>query len=279
MNRKHPEKFNPGIGATTDLHLRVSVATLVRVLCENPADRELTLAFERKATLRETPTGRVVSVKSQPFGGALRIHDLRSLQDIIGNFHFDSEESRSEQDFRIFIRHADWEAVLEFCLEHFRQLNNPVLESEPTRELKEEFVDALRSELQPDQYMFRSVGVIVEDRPSATEYIYATGYPTVRIYRVFEARILDPSLASAMIKNSESCSNQDLRTLALENSQNGGVGRANAVLALPFEELRRFYGAVPPEARNKPLSFQDHLLDETVTAVLDDVAAPKYRRL
>ena len=79
MNRKHPETFNPGIGATTDLHLRVSVATLVRVLCENPADRELTLAFERKATLRQTPTGRVVSVKSQPFGGAIRIRDLRSL--------------------------------------------------------------------------------------------------------------------------------------------------------------------------------------------------------
>jgi hypothetical protein len=278
MNQKHTEEFGPGTGPTKELSLRLSVGALVRVLCEHPGHGDLMLALERKATLRED-AGHGGDIRSQPFGGAIRILDLRSLYNSIGNFHFDSEESRAEQDFRIFIRHAAWETVLEFCRGHFRQLNNPVLESDPTRELKEEFADALRLELQPDQYTFRSLRVIVEDRPSATEYIYATGYPTVRIYRVFEARILDPSLASAMIKNSESRSDQDLRELALENSRTGGSGRANAVLTLPFEELRSFYAAVSPDARNKTLSFQDHLLDETVTAVLDDVAAPKYRRL
>ena len=37
-----------GIGATDELSLRLSVATLVRVLFENPKDRELMLALERK---------------------------------------------------------------------------------------------------------------------------------------------------------------------------------------------------------------------------------------
>lgn len=278
MNRKHAEGFDPGIGPTKELSLRVSVGALVRVLCEHPGHDDLMLALERKTTLRED-AGHVSDTKSQPFGGAIRIRDLRSLYNLIGDFHFDSEESRAEQDFRIFIRHVDWETVLEFCLGHFSQRNDPVLESDPARELREEFADTLRLDLQPDQYTFRSLGRIVEDQPSATEYIYAIGYPTVRIYLVFEARILDPSLASAMIKNSESCSDQDLRELALENSRNRSSGRANAVLTLPFEELRSFYAAVSPESRNRPLSFRDHLLDETVTAVLDDVAAPKYRRL
>ena len=41
-----------GVGATDELSLRVSVATLVRVLFKNPSDDELLLALERKATLR-----------------------------------------------------------------------------------------------------------------------------------------------------------------------------------------------------------------------------------
>ena len=114
MNHKHDENFHPGIGATQELSLRVSVATLVRVLFENPRDGELMLTLERKATLHETENGRVVEVKSQPFGGAIRIQDLSMMRDLIGDFHFDSEESRSEQDFRIFIRPSDW-SVLGFA--------------------------------------------------------------------------------------------------------------------------------------------------------------------
>jgi hypothetical protein len=56
--------------------------------------------LERKATLREDK----VEVKSQPFGGAIRILDLDTIHDMIGDFHFDSERSRTEQDFRLFIR-------------------------------------------------------------------------------------------------------------------------------------------------------------------------------
>ena len=70
------------IGATDELSLRVSVATLVRVLFENPRDGELMIALERRATLRETKSGPVVHIRSQPFGGAIRIRDLNAVREL-----------------------------------------------------------------------------------------------------------------------------------------------------------------------------------------------------
>jgi hypothetical protein len=268
-----------GIGATDELSLRVSVGVLVRVLFKHPDNGKWMLALERKATLLESETGHVVDVKSQPFGGALRLLDLRALQKQISDFHFDSEESHAEQDFRIFIRPSEWEAVRAFCLKLFDQINDSVLESDPTRELAEEFADALNINLKPDQYTVQAIGTILEDHPSATEYIHAKGFPTVRIYRIFEARILDHSLAFAMIENSESCSDQALRQRALQNSRNGEIGKANAVLTLPFQEITASYLAISSEARNQPVFFQNYQLDETVTAVLEGVTVSKYRRL
>ena len=165
-----------GIGATSELSLRVSVATLVRVLFENPGDGDLMLALERKATLRETETGRAVEVKSQPFGGAIRIRDPSMLRDLIGDFHFDSQRSRSEQDFRIFIRPSAWETVREFCLEHFRYVDDPVLETDPGRELAEEFADALKITLKPEQYFHKPIATVVENDPAPTENIHAKRY-------------------------------------------------------------------------------------------------------
>jgi hypothetical protein len=46
-----PNHDEIGVGATQDLSLRVSAATLVRVLFENPGDGNLMLALERKATI------------------------------------------------------------------------------------------------------------------------------------------------------------------------------------------------------------------------------------
>jgi hypothetical protein len=268
-----------GTGATDALSLRVSVAILVRVLFEHPISGERMLALERKATRHETETVPVVKVKSQPFGGAIRILDLPALQDILSDFHFDSEQSRSEQDFRIFIRPSDWEAVRAFCLEHLAQHSNSMVESEPARELAEEITGSLGIKLRQDQYIAQAVGTIVEDDPSPTEYIYAAGYPTARIYRIFESRILDSSLAAAMIENSATCSDQHLQDLALQDSRHGGYGKANAVLTLPYRELQASYRGIALEARNRPIWFQGHQLDETVAAVLEHVSVPKYRSL
>jgi hypothetical protein len=272
-------KYNPGIGATKELSLRVSVATLVRVLFENPNNGELMLALERKATLHQTENGGVVEVKSQPFGGAIRILDLRALRDLIGDFHFDSERSRSEQDFRIFIRPSDWEVVREFCIQHFNHFDDPILETDPGRELAEEFADALKISLKPDQYIHKPIATVVEDDPAPTENIHALGYHTARVYRIFEAHISDFSLAHAMLTNSESIPHRDLCALALEDAQNGGKGRANAILALPIKRISDVYLAMSPKERNAPILVEENRLDETVPAVLEGISIPKYQRL
>jgi hypothetical protein len=279
MTHNHPDIFNPGIGATKELSLRVSVATLVRVLFENPGDGGLMLALERKATLHEVENGRVVEVKSQPFGGAIRILDLRALRDLIGDFHFDSERSRSEQDFRIFIRPSNWDVVREFCIQHFSRVDDPILETGPRRELAEEFADALKINLTPDQYILKPVGTVVEDDPAPTENIHARGYLTARVYRIFEAHISDSPLALAMLTNSESISHRDLCALALEDAQNGGKGRADAILALPMKGTSDHYLAMSPEKRSVPILFEKNRLDETVPAVLEGITIPKYQRL
>lgn len=268
-----------GVGAMEDLSLRVSVATLVRVLFENPEDGILMLALERKATLLNAEAGQNVEVIAQPFGGALRILDPRILLDLIGNFHFDSEESRFEQDFRIFIRPTDWEIVRGFCLQHLTNSDVPVLEADPSRELAEEFADALKIQLEPDQYALTSLGTAIEDNPERTTNLKARGHLTARIYRIFEAHMVDTALSRAIITHHHRYSNQDLKELALGDARSGGKGRANGILSLPVNPLRKMYLAMSPQARNAPVLFHDHRLDETVAAILEGVAVPKYRRL
>jgi hypothetical protein len=268
-----------GIGATRELTLRVSIATLVKVLFQNPKDGEIMLALERKATLLEKDGRRIVETKAQPFGGAIQIQDTRLLHNQIGSFHFDSEQSRSEQDFRIFIAPLAWGQLREFCLQHLNHGNDAIFESDPVRELAEEFAEVLGLSLQTEQYTYHTTGTVIEDQPSATDNFYARDGLTVRIYRIFEARILDPSLANRLMINSEGCTNEDLQQRALEDAQNGEKGWANAALTLPLHEIRAFYETILPEARNKPISFQNHKLDETVAAILEDVTVPKYQKI
>lgn len=266
-----------GFGATAELTLRVSVGALVRVLFEY-RDRPM-LALERRARLVRTEMGASVEVKSQPFGGAVRIQNAGPLQGLIGGFHFDSEASALEQDFRIFIRPGDWESVQEFCLRHFDRSHDPVLESDPRRELAEEFAETMGVELESAQYACRKLGTLLEEHPSPTENLHAAHFPTVRIYRIFEARILDPSLASLIHHKSKKCTDQELRERALEDSKNGGAGKANRVLTLPLARVHSAFLSVPPHARNSPISLEGHRLDETVAAVFGDIPVPKYRRL
>jgi hypothetical protein len=271
----NPDEF--GVGPTQDLSLRVSVATLTRVLFENPGDGELMLALERKATLHTSQGGGVVRVKAQPFGGAVRILDLAALRGLIGDFHFDTGRSQADQDLRIFIRPRDWPAVREACVQHLGHAKDPIIETGPERELGEELADSLRISLRADQYLHKPVGMFVEDEPAPAEAVSARGALTARVYRIFEATILDPSLSEAMAKNSADLPDGDLERLALEDARNGGRGRANAVLALPLGRVREAYLAITPRERNAPVSFGQHRLDETVAAVLEGVSVPRYR--
>ena len=268
-------KYNPGIGATDELSLRVSIATLVRVVFKHPGNGEWMLALERKAALRETK----VEVKSQPFGGAIRILDLEAIHDLIGDFHFDSERSRTEQDFRLFIRPSSWSVLREFCVHRLSHDNDPILETDPTRELVEEFADALKINLQPEQYASKPVATVVENEASPTENIHANGYPTVRVYRIFEVFITYTALAYALLKNSESISHKRICELALKDARTGGKGRANAVLVLPLKDITNAYLAVSPKERNSPIFIKKNRFDETVPTVLEGITVLKYQRL
>lgn len=272
-----PDPNEIGIGATDELSLRVSVATLVRVLFKNPRVDELMLALERKATLRRTAEGGAVRVKSRPFGGAIRIFDLSAVHDVLDDFHFDSERSRAEQDFRIFIRPSSWSSLREFCLQHIVLDDDLILETSPSRELVEEFGETLRVDLRPEQYVSKPIATVVENRAVSTENIYAAGTPTVRIYRVYEAAITDSFLPHAMLKHGNDLSHQRLSELAIADARSGGKGKANAVLTLPWERLQSVYRAMVPAERDIPIVFEENRLDSTVAAILEEIAVPRYQ--
>jgi hypothetical protein len=272
-------KHNPAVGATDELSLRLSIATLVRVVFEHPVTGEWMLALERKATLRKAEHEHIVEVKSQPFGGAIRILDVDVIYDLIGDFHFDSEHSRDKLDFRLFIRPSSWSVLREFCIQHLSRVDDPILETNPSRELIEEFIDTLKISLKPQQFSYKPIATVVEDAAPPTENIHATGIPTVRVYRIFEALIVESSLRQSMLTNSEGILHNDLCELALDDFQRGGKGRANSVLTLPLRQITEAYRAMSPTERNAPILFGRHYLGETVSVILDEVDAPKYQRL
>ena len=272
-------KHNPGIGATDELSLRVSVATLVRVIFKHPINDEWMLALERKATLRKAENEKIVEVKSQPFGGAIRILDADAIHALIGDFHFDSERSHAVQDFRLFIRPSSWSVLREFCIQRLSHATDPILETDPARELVEEFDDVLKLNLQPEQYVSKPVATVVENEAAPTENVNAESVPTVRVYRIFEAHILESPLGQLILTNSEGMSHNNLCELALDDFQNGGKGHANGILALPLDQITKAYRAMTPAERNAPILFGKHYLDETVSAILDEVPVPKYQRL
>lgn len=259
--------------------LRVSVATLARVIFQHPQDSSWMLALERKATLLKPRPQPDVRVKAQPFGGAVRFRDPSQLAAEIGDFRFDSLRSQEEVDFRILVQPTDWPAVRDFCISHLQHPDDPALETDPDRELTEEFYDTLGVRLRPDQYTTQPLAILIENHPERTENIHAAGYPTARIYHVFEVHILDDSLAQSMIENSRRYSDLDLRQHALRDASEGGPGQANALLTLPLKKLTESYLALHPKERSLPVKIAGHLLDGNVPAVLTNVPVPKYQRV
>jgi hypothetical protein len=266
-----------GVGLTEELSLRVSVAALVSVLFDAPEDGRKMLALERTATLREIDGRPEVTVRAKPLGGAVRLIDPGALQDLIGPFHYDSQRSRREEDFRIQIGPASWPKVREICREHLKETGGDILDPSPERELAEEFEDTLHVRITPDQYQTKTRGLVVEDLPRETESVRAAGRPTVRIYYVFEARIRAPELVRMMLANSQRYSDQDLQNMAWDDARGGGKGRANAILVLGLDDLKDAYRSIPAEERGGPIRVGGHELDGNVLAVLEGVDNPKYQ--
>ena len=269
-------KHNPGIGATDELNLRVSVATYNQVVFPHPQNGKTMLALERKATVLSDGN---INVRAQPFGGGVRILDPTSLQEIIGEIQFDSERSKQDQDFRILIPPSKWESVKQYCLRHLENPDDLELESTPHRELVEEFEETLNVNLKADQYTIQPIEFVIENNPVWTENWYAPGRLTVRIYRTFKVQIIDAALCKTILSVGQLYSDQGLGMLALKDSQNGSRGRANTVLTLPLRMVTESYLALPPERRYRKSVIENHELDESVLAILGDVDVPQYQRV
>ena len=275
MKPKHPEI---GVGATEELSLRVSVGVLVSVLFESPEDGRTMLALERTATLRQIEGQSLVTVKAKPFGGAVRLTNPRALKELIGNFHYDSERSRREGDFRIQIDPTSWETVKEICRQHFDEVEKDILDSSPERELTEEFEDTLHLKITPDQYQLKPRGILMENLPTETDNVRADKRPTVRVYFVFESWMRAPALIAMMMANHKRYSDDDLEKMVWEDAQQGGRGRANAILALGLDDLKEVYRSISTDLRGEPVRMEGHQLDGNVPAILEEVNTYKYQR-
>ncbi len=264
-------------GSTDPLKLRGSVATLDRVIFAHPQSGIQMLALERRAT-GSSDAGGKVHVCGTPFGGGVHILNPSALQAEIGPIQYDSERSQSEQDFRILISPADWEAVQRFCLEHLGNPNDTDLESLPDRELREEFAEVLGIDLRQDQYQSRPTQFVIENVPTPTDFGYARGLPTVRLYRIFEISILDDALYTTMLYTSQQWSDEEVATFALKAGQNGFPARYNTILTLPLDLVTQSYLALPREKRSQAIVVEGHLLDESVSAILEGIEIPRYWR-
>lgn len=264
MNHYH---HTIGVGATDELSLRVSVASLVRVLFKNPQDGQIMLALERTATLREKAGIRNVTVSVKPFGGGVRLTNPELMKKMIGNFHYDSERSRREKDFRIQIAPSSWEMIKNICRDQ-KIPEYRILDDSPERELEEEFEDSLNVKITPLRYRLKKLGMIIHEKPEKTNSVRAPDQPTVRIYYLFEAEIVDSDLVLKIISNSQKYSDHDLQEIVWEDVRKGGKGRANGTLVLPFDKLKKLYHSLPSDRDGKPVVFGDHYFENNVISIL-----------
>ena len=260
----------------TPQQLRVSVATYNQVIFSHPGDGSMMLALERKATCLSDDS---VSVRAQPFGGGIRILNPTPLQKIIGKLQFDSERSKQEQDFRILIPSSKWELIKQYCLQHLEDEDNIELEAEPDRELVEEFMETMKVKLSPGQYTVQPLGFVIENHPVRTSNDYARGQLTVHLYRIFRVQIIDSTLCTIMGSISQLYTDQGLERLARNDVEDGGRGRANTILTLSLDKIKDAYLAIPSEMRYRKIVVEDHTLDESVLAVLEDIDVPEYERV
>jgi hypothetical protein len=256
--------------------MRVSVATFNRVLFQHPDDGTQMLALERQATVVEDGS---VNVRAQPFGGGIHILNPTPLQKIIGKIEFDSERSKHEQDFRILIPPSKWELIKDYCLRHLQDEEDIELETEPDRELIEEFFETIRVKLSPGQYTVQPQGFVIENNPVRSGNAYARGQLTVHLYRIYEVHIVSAGLSRLMLTISQLYSDQEVGKLALQDSENYGKGRFNTILTLPVDNVKEAFRAIPPEERYREITVDDHVLEESVLAILGDVDVPQYERI
>jgi hypothetical protein len=120
---------------------------------------------------------------------------------------------------------------------------------------------------------------VIENNPVRSENAYARGQLTVHLYRIYEVQIVDPTLCRILLTISSLYSDQDVAALAQQDSDNYGKGRFNTVLTLPLDSVMGTYLTLGPEERYREITVEQHVLDESVLAILPDVDVPQYQRM
>jgi hypothetical protein len=92
-------------------------------------------------------------------------------------------------------------------------------------------------------------------------------------------QIIDPTLCTIMWSISQLYSDQGLESLARNDVEDGGRGRANTILTLSLDSIKAAYLAFPSEMRYRKIVVEDHTLDESVLAILEDIDVPEYERV
>jgi len=264
-------------GSLDELSLRASVACLIKVLFKKQGDESRILALERVATLRQIQGKVKVTVTAKPFGGAVRIINPQALRISIGNFQYDSKRSRRERDFRILVKPESWGKLKDICCEHLKNPEKGILDTNPERELTEEFEDTIHVSISRDQYQIIPRGMSIEAMPVETNNVRAAGIPTVRIYFLYEAWITDPIIINRMLTNSRQYTDEDLQNQAQQDAQHGGKGRANATLTLKHDDLIGLYRSLNLGMQDELICFEGHLIENNVLAILDEVAQTRYK--
>jgi hypothetical protein len=226
------------------------------------------LALEHVATLQEIEGKQDIKVRAKALGGGVRLTDPQGLAELIGGFHYDSEKSKSEKDFRILINPASWQKVKQICRAQLDKPRKGIIETSPVRELSEEFDDTLHIKVTPDQYLLKSKGITVQEHPVATHNLRAVGFPTVRIYFLYEAHMNDPGIIALMLDSGRRHTAERLRELASQDARQGGKGRANAILTIDLAGLKQFYGSVSKSRAGTIRQYRKHQLDSNVQALI-----------
>ena len=278
MSIMKPASKRIGIGPDEELGLRISVAAIVGVYFSDPENGKTMLVLERTATLQMIDGKPEVSVKVKPFGGGVRLLDPERLNILIGKFHYDSRKSSEEKDFRIRANPDSWVKIKEICKEHLIYPDKGLLDTGPERELGEEFEDSLKIKIGTDDYFLRKKGMVFEDLQVNTNNINAPGSPTVRVYYLFDARIKSQHIIKQILENSRKYSDNDLSKMALEDYNQGGKGRVNAVLSVEPDDLKNFYVSIPVDKRGGLLRYGEHQLEGNIPALFEDISSNKFKR-
>ena len=87
-----------------------------------------------------------------------------------------------------------------------------------------------------------------------------------------------PEMITMILANSRRYSDKDLQKMAWKDAwQQGGRGRANAILALVLDDLKNVYRSIPTDRRGGPIRVGRYQLDGNVLAILEEVDKPKYQ--